>query len=241
MTLNITSYSSDELLYHARIHPEQYSNTLSASQIKQLHTSLHYVCGLAVSTLSDSSKYPEEWLFKHRWGKGKKDDPKKLPNGASIKHITVGGRTSAIVPNVQKKTGPIAGDLEGGDAEDGEANRDEEVKAKAKPRGSKGQNLKTKKEEIEDEEEAEAEPAPKTSTDRKRSIKYVEEEINPEAFDGDHHGAEEDKPPRKKRKENVKNETNSEVKTHKGKKGKAAGEEPLNGQRRSARASRNGR
>lgn len=190
--------------------------------------------------MSDSSKYPEEWLFKHRWGKGKKDDPKKLPNGASIKHITVGGRTSAIVPSVQKKTGPTAGDLEGGNAEDGEANRDEEVKAKTKRHEHKRPNLKTNKEETENEEEAESEPALKTSTNRKRSIKTVEEETKLKTSHGDHDGAQEDKPPPKKRKENAKNATDSEVKTHKGKKGKAAGEEPLNGRRRSARASRNG-
>lgn len=245
MTLNVASHFSDELLYHARIHPEQYSNTLSPSQIKQLHTSLHYVCGLAVSTLSDSSKYPEDWLFKHRWGKGKKDDPKKLPNGASIKHITVGGRTSAIVPSVQKKTGPVAGDLEESGAEDGEdgeedGDGDEEVKAKAKPRGIKKQITETKKEEIKDEEDAEAEVAAKTLKGKKRSIKPEEEGIKPKAVNGDHHGAEEGKPPSKKRKENIKNETNSEVKTQKGKKGETVGEEAFNGRRRSARVSRNG-
>lgn len=59
--------------------------------------------------MGDSSKFPEDWLFKHRWGKGKKDAPTTLPNGDKITHITVGGRTSCIVPSVQKKTGPVAG------------------------------------------------------------------------------------------------------------------------------------
>jgi len=64
---------SDEILYNAKIHPEQYSNTLSAAQVKQLHKSIQYICNFAVDHLSDSSTFPEEWLFKHRWGKGKKD------------------------------------------------------------------------------------------------------------------------------------------------------------------------
>lgn len=75
--------------------------------------------GLAVETLSDSSKFPEEWLFKHRWGKGKKDAPNKLPNGEKIVFLTVGGRTSAVVPSVQKKTGPVAGDAKSGAKEGG--------------------------------------------------------------------------------------------------------------------------
>ena len=40
--------------------------------------------------------------MKYRWDKGKKGDVNKLPNGDQIIHITVGGRTSAIVPNVQR-------------------------------------------------------------------------------------------------------------------------------------------
>ena len=102
---------SDEILYHAKLHPEQYSDTFSSAQLKQLHTSIQYVCQTAVDALGDSSKFPEEWLFNHRWGKGKKDALKTLPNGTQIIHLTVGGRTSCVVPSVQKKTGAVAGDL----------------------------------------------------------------------------------------------------------------------------------
>ncbi|KAG8533286.1 uncharacterized protein KY384_002069 [Bacidia gigantensis] len=80
----IGNWVGDELLYDAKIHPEQYSNTLSEPQIAQLHKSMHYVCKLSVDTLADSSKFPEEWLFKHRWGKGKKDSMTTLPNGKRV-------------------------------------------------------------------------------------------------------------------------------------------------------------
>ena len=112
------SCSRDEVLYNARIHPEQYSNTLSAAQVKQLHKSIQYVCGFAVDSLADSSKFPEEWLFKHRRGKGKKDSAAKLPNGAKFVYLTVGGRTSCVVPSVQKKTGPVAKDVDAAVNED---------------------------------------------------------------------------------------------------------------------------
>lgn len=103
---------SDEILYHAKIHPEQYSNTLQESQIKALHASIHYVCSTAIGVLADSEKFPENWLFKHRWGKGKKNQPAVLPNGDKITFLTVGGRTSAVVPAVQKKTGAVAKDVD---------------------------------------------------------------------------------------------------------------------------------
>lgn len=99
-------------MYNAKLHPEQYSDTFSSAQLKQLHTSILYVCQTAVDLLADSSKFPEEWLFKHRWGKGKKDSVSTLPNGAKITFLTVGGRTSCVVPSVQKKTGAVAGDVD---------------------------------------------------------------------------------------------------------------------------------
>ncbi|KAI9650740.1 hypothetical protein NHQ30_000765 [Ciborinia camelliae] len=107
----IGNWVGDEILYNARIHPEQYSNTFSSEEIKRLHASIMYICQTAVDLLADSAKFPDDWMFKHRWGKGKKDGPTTLPNGEKITFITVGGRTSCVVPSVQKKTGAVAGDL----------------------------------------------------------------------------------------------------------------------------------
>jgi formamidopyrimidine-DNA glycosylase len=114
---SITNAASDEIMYHAKLHPEQYSDTFSAAQLKQLHTSILYICQTAVDTLADSEKFPDDWLFKHRWGKGKKDKVMEMPNGAKITFLTVGGRTSCVVPSVQKKTGPTAGDADAKGAE----------------------------------------------------------------------------------------------------------------------------
>jgi formamidopyrimidine-DNA glycosylase len=62
----------DEVLYQAKFHPEQYSDTFTTEQIQQLHKSIYYVCSTAIDALADMDKFPEDWLFKHRWGKGKK-------------------------------------------------------------------------------------------------------------------------------------------------------------------------
>nr|GAT57544.1 MutM homolog-1 [Mycena chlorophos] len=108
----VGNWVADEILYHARVHPEQRSNTLSREQLVALHHQTANVCKTAVAVDADDTKFPEDWLFRHRWGKGKKEaSTLKLPTGepATIKWITVGGRTSAFVQELQKLPGaPIA-------------------------------------------------------------------------------------------------------------------------------------
>ncbi|RQM08266.1 hypothetical protein DH86_00001458 [Scytalidium sp. 3C] len=149
----IGNWVGDEVLYNAKLHPEQYSDTFSSEQIKQLHDSIIYVCKTAVDVLGDSDKFPDHWLFKHRWGKGKKGSPMSLPNGEKITFLTVGGRTSCVVPSVQKKTGAVAGDVKPGDL----ANGVEEDSKKSKAKSPATKKRKVVNEEDEDEEEAEEE------------------------------------------------------------------------------------
>lgn len=148
----IGNWVADEVLYQARIHPEQYSNTFDEEQIKRLHEAIVYVCTTACETLADSEKFPETWLMKYRWDKGKKDG-NVLPNGEKIVHLKVGGRTSAIVPSVQKKTAAVAGDVSSA-----------EVSETEKP--AKGRKRKVKAEEEDEEEEEEQKPAGKKTTAR---------------------------------------------------------------------------
>ncbi|KAL9607377.1 MAG: hypothetical protein Q9167_007709 [Letrouitia subvulpina] len=159
----IGNWVGDELLYHAKIHPEQYSNTLTPAQMKQLHTSMRYVCSTAVELLAESDKFPETWLFKHRWGKGKKDDPRKLPNGAKIEFLTVGGRTSAVVPSVQKKTGKVAADV-ARVAHEGDGDLQDQKTQKQNTKALNGAEA------LADTEEKESKPV-KASQSRKRKTK----------------------------------------------------------------------
>lgn len=108
--------------------------------------------------LADSEKFPDGWLFKHRWGKGKKNKPAVLPNGDKIVYLTVGGRTSAVVPSVQKKTGPVAKDVSDEDRKRPAALKEEtdseavEDGAPPKKRATNGRSKNNvKKEEIKEE------------------------------------------------------------------------------------------
>ena len=199
----------DEIMYDAKIHPEQYSNTLTPAQIKQLHKSIHYICSFAVDNLADSSKFPEEWLFKHRWGKGKKDSSTTLPNGSKFVYLTVGGRTSCVVPSIQKKTGPVAGDVK-----DKAGPRDDDGEEEEKPKAGKKVS-KAKKEEI---DKAEVEPAKKDPKGRKRTIKAEDEQP---AVNGHVSNEESSKPATKKRKSNTKPESEGAINPKKQSKPKA--------------------
>ena len=222
-TIANVNFSSDEVLYNARIHPEQYSNTLSTAQVKQLHKSIQYVCGFAVESLADSSKFPEEWLFKHRWGKGKKDSVAKLPNGARLVYLTVGGRTSCVVPSVQKKTGPVAKDVD--DVVDGDAEIDMD---EAKP--IKTENMSK-------------------SSSRKNLVKQQTKPKETGATDGVDDAASPKVPASKKRRSSTKAEIDTkkvEVKKQKTKAGSHVdgidnqAKVEVNGRRRSTRASGKG-
>lgn len=170
----IGNWVADETMYQAKLHPEQYSNTFSDEQIKRLHEAIMYVCDTAVEALAESDKFPKDWLMKYRWDKGKKTGS-KLPNGAKITFLTVGGRTSAIVPSVQKKTAAVAGDVSDG-AED---ERDESA-ADVKPNKAAGRKAKGGK--PEDFEEAQT----TTAANRpKRGRKKIDYEVKDESEDGE--------------------------------------------------------
>lgn len=162
----------DEILYHAKIHPEQYSNTLDDDQVKHLHSAIDYICSTSVDLLGDSEKFPEDWLFKHRWGKGKKNQPSVLPNGEKIEFVTVGGRTSAVVPSVQRKSGSVAD--ENNDAKSNSKRKrtvkkqedDSDVDDESKPKkaGSKKQTNQNKATKPEEEDN--------TASGKRRSTRF---------------------------------------------------------------------
>jgi formamidopyrimidine-DNA glycosylase len=108
MISGIGNWVGDEVLYQARLHPEQYCDEFSEKEIKKLYEAVRHVCQTAVDKLADSDEFPSDWLFRYRWGKGAANSTKALPNGEKLAFMTVGGRTSCFAPRLQKKTGHVA-------------------------------------------------------------------------------------------------------------------------------------
>ena len=96
----VGNWVADEVLFHARVHPEQPAKSLTHGQLAMVRDAMSMVVTVACEAGAISEKFPEDWLFHHRWGKvtGNK------VGGKAISFIEVGGRTTAFVPSVQKKT-----------------------------------------------------------------------------------------------------------------------------------------
>eukprot|EP00891_Asterochloris_glomerata_P007791 jgi/Astpho2/7791/fgenesh1_pm.00117_%23_8_t len=95
----VGNWVADEVLYQARLHPEAPAKLLTEGEVERLHSALHSVPKTAVDACADSSRFPKDWLFHHRWSKKKAGGS---VGGRAIEIITVGGRTTAYVPEVQK-------------------------------------------------------------------------------------------------------------------------------------------
>jgi len=108
----VGNWVADECLYQARIHPGQLAYTLSSQQVRALHRWIQEVCVTAADVDADSDRMPATWLFHHRWGKG--SSKQSEIGGHVIDHITVGGRTSAFVPALQKLHAAVEVDTDGG-------------------------------------------------------------------------------------------------------------------------------
>jgi len=133
----VGNWIADEILYQTGIHPATKCSALDTSQTTQLHRCIQEVCTTACSVNADSTQFPADWLFHHRWGKGKGDCV--MPNGDTISFETVAGRTSAIVSRVQKKVGG------GTKRKDKPAATDKSLSAKAKAKKCASPSVDTEK------------------------------------------------------------------------------------------------
>jgi formamidopyrimidine-DNA glycosylase len=95
----VGNWVADEVLYQMEMHPHQ--TYLTTKQANDLLDTLARILAVAVNHGLDNT-YPKEWLFHYRWSKRKET---KDFHGRTITFVTSGGRTSAIVPSIQKKKG----------------------------------------------------------------------------------------------------------------------------------------
>ncbi|MGH7265423.1 MAG: Fpg/Nei family DNA glycosylase, partial [Candidatus Rokuibacteriota bacterium] len=89
----------DEVLFQAGIDPRRSARTLTDAEARRLHARLRSVLETAVRARADSDRYPRRWLFHRRWdrrGAGGR------VREAAIRYDTIGGRTTAWIPTVQK-------------------------------------------------------------------------------------------------------------------------------------------
>ncbi len=95
----IGNWIADEVLYQAKIAPKRLGSSLTEKEIGALHKSIKMVLDHAVKVDADYTEFPDSWLFHHRWGG---DKGAERVEGQEIVRETVGGRTTAWVPERQK-------------------------------------------------------------------------------------------------------------------------------------------
>lgn len=187
----IGNWVGDEVLFHARLHPEQYCDEFSDAQIKTLYESIRYICQTAVDKLGDPDELPQDWIFHYRWGKGK-NHAGKLPTGEKLEFVTVGGRTSCYAPALQKKTGAVAAEarIKDDDSEEKPAKSKGGRKAKtedddasirtSKAKGKSAGRSRAAVTEEEEEDEEEAKPRASTKKTQKRKGASADEDSKDE-------------------------------------------------------------
>lgn len=101
----VGNWVSDEVLYHAKIHPNETisKKVLDPSDgiLEDLYNALIYVMEESVKVEGNVHRFPDHWLMIYRWGKGRKEKA-KTKAGHPVDHVTVGGRTSCFVPEIQR-------------------------------------------------------------------------------------------------------------------------------------------
>lgn len=98
-TAGVGNWLADEILFQAKIDPRRRGRELSGAEAKLMYRVMRRIVRKAVEVGADDARFPRSWLFHHRWGKNAEA---KTSTGAKIDHLTVGGRTTAWVPSVQR-------------------------------------------------------------------------------------------------------------------------------------------
>ncbi|MGZ4963349.1 MAG: Fpg/Nei family DNA glycosylase [Limisphaerales bacterium] len=95
----VGNWMADEILWQAKVHPARKPNTLRATEIKKLHSSVRLVCSEAMRIVGkDWGDLPDTWLFNYRWKRGGHCPRDKAP----LQHATIGARTTCWCPRCQK-------------------------------------------------------------------------------------------------------------------------------------------
>lgn len=143
-TAGVGNWIADEILYQAEVHPSERAHLLSDDKIRRIFEKLISVIKLACEVNADYKKFPPEWLFHFRWtGKKETEDF----HGRKIKFITVGGRTSAFVPDIQKlgKNSAVVGKKMKRKKKEVPEKKKKPSKPKKKAKASRGKKKSTKK------------------------------------------------------------------------------------------------
>ncbi len=89
----------DEILFHARLHPQHPVPGLEKPDLQTLHRKLHYVLEKASDARADPARLPRSWLIRHRVEGG------RCPRcRARLEQARIAGRLSWYCPACQRRS-----------------------------------------------------------------------------------------------------------------------------------------
>jgi formamidopyrimidine-DNA glycosylase len=93
----IGNWMADEILWRARLHPARIASRLTPPERAALWKAVRGVAGDALTTMDSKWRYPDTWLFAHRWEPGG-----HCPRcEADLDRDEIGGRTTCWCPRCQ--------------------------------------------------------------------------------------------------------------------------------------------
>ena len=95
----VGNWIADEVLYQSRLAPQRGVDTLDRDERDRLRLAVRRVIKTAVRANAHKDEFPRGWLFHRRWGR---DEGARTAAGEAIVFDTIGGRTTAWVPSVQR-------------------------------------------------------------------------------------------------------------------------------------------
>lgn len=102
----IGNWIADEVLFQAKIHPEQPSYSLTESQLAALHQAIRYVLQTAIEQEANYDSFPKNFIIHAReWSTSPYEDPQRhlwcACGQVPIAHSRVGGRATYFCPMCQ--------------------------------------------------------------------------------------------------------------------------------------------
>jgi len=94
----VGNWIADEVLYQSGISPHRPARELTHAEVRTLRSTLGRIIRRAIEDGADDARFPRTWLFHVRWGKR----ARRTRRGEAIRFDTVGGRTTAWVPDRQR-------------------------------------------------------------------------------------------------------------------------------------------
>lgn len=93
----VGNWIADEVLYHARMHPNSKVKDLSTDQLRHVFDKVKFVCETAISLEAHFPDFPKDFMIHSRWTDSGRPDAPRL----DLEIMKIGGRTTYFDPKIQ--------------------------------------------------------------------------------------------------------------------------------------------